>query len=99
MPSKLSPPAPPTPTPPSEQPLTILAYLSILEGALAAQAGKPASANPYGLASEQGCRWHAGWLDAGNETKDGTPDYSRIVFSEFTPPPGSGAEPPKRNPP
>jgi len=53
-----------------EQTLTVLAYLSILEGVAAARAGEPASANPYDLGTESGCRWQAGWLETRNAMKD-----------------------------
>jgi hypothetical protein len=49
-----------------EQPLTVLAYLCILEGVAAARAGEPACANPYDPSCENGCRWQAGWLETRN---------------------------------
>lgn len=57
-------------SPLGEQGLTILAYLCILEGAAAARAGEPATANPYKLSTENGCRWQAGWLEARNAMKE-----------------------------
>jgi hypothetical protein len=53
-----------------EQPLTVLAYLCILEGVAAARAGEPACANPYDPSCENGCRWQAGWLETRNAMKE-----------------------------
>ncbi len=43
---------------------TALNYTSLAEGAAAGWAGDPCSTNPYAIESEEGMRWHAGWMDA-----------------------------------
>ena len=50
-----------------------MAFLFIMEGDYAARTGASASENPYGLESEEGVRWHAGWLEARNDMKAAAP--------------------------
>jgi hypothetical protein len=72
---------------PSEQPLTVRAYLFILEGFSAAHNDKPASANPYGPGTEQEICWRAGWVEAARDAIDyGKVNYRRMIFAEFAPP-------------
>ena len=41
----------------------MLTYIPIAEGLAAGEAGLASLENPYAMATEEGVRWHAGWME------------------------------------